>query len=374
MAVGVAHGWNYGWVLLLALPVAGLYVRLFILQHDCGHGSFFSSPAAERRRRARSRRGDADAVWLLAEHPRDPSRDVGQPRPSRDRRHRHADRERIRGGGLVEARRLSLLPQHAGAARPRTAVPVRAQASPAARPAARPPEGMGQRLAQQCRAGARPSPRCRWRSAGRRCCSCTCRSCSCRGRPASGCSTCSTSSRTPTGTRSDAWSIERSALAGSSYYDLPRGPALVQRQHRLPPPASHGDAHSELPAARVLRLGPAAAAGSAPDALDQPAVRTPAALGRAERNAWSRSRRARRESSDADSTGLAWPRPVRPGPRYWWRRRESNPRPQALRYRFYVRVQPIDLAPCYPVGGENTKPASERFSGSSPEHTGSAIL
>ena len=58
----------------------------------------------------------------------------------------------------------------------------------------------------------------------------------------------------------------------------------------------------------------------------------------------------------------------------WWRRRESNPRPQVLRYRFYVRVQPIDLAPCYPADGENTKPASERFSGSSPEHTGSAIL
>ena len=36
----------------------------------------------------------------------------------------------------------------------------------------------------------------------------------------------------------------------------------------------------------------------------------------------------------------------------------SNSRPQALRYRFYVRVQPIDLAPCYRVGGENTKPAS----------------
>ncbi|MCJ7451108.1 MAG: fatty acid desaturase [Steroidobacteraceae bacterium] len=30
-----------GWSLLLLLPVAGLYVRLFIIQHDCGHGSFF---------------------------------------------------------------------------------------------------------------------------------------------------------------------------------------------------------------------------------------------------------------------------------------------------------------------------------------------
>ena len=43
MAVGMRLDWNYGLVLLLALPVAGLYVRLFILQHDCGHGSFFGS-------------------------------------------------------------------------------------------------------------------------------------------------------------------------------------------------------------------------------------------------------------------------------------------------------------------------------------------
>ena len=35
------------WVtLLLAIPAAGLVVRLFIIQHDCGHGSFFGSRAA----------------------------------------------------------------------------------------------------------------------------------------------------------------------------------------------------------------------------------------------------------------------------------------------------------------------------------------
>ena len=28
-------------VLLLAVPAAGLLVRLFMIQHDCGHGSFF---------------------------------------------------------------------------------------------------------------------------------------------------------------------------------------------------------------------------------------------------------------------------------------------------------------------------------------------
>ena len=32
--------------LLLALPAGGLFIRLFIIQHDCGHGSFFRSPAA----------------------------------------------------------------------------------------------------------------------------------------------------------------------------------------------------------------------------------------------------------------------------------------------------------------------------------------
>lgn len=43
MVLAVRLAWSYGVVLLLAFPVAGLYVRLFILQHDCGHGSFFNS-------------------------------------------------------------------------------------------------------------------------------------------------------------------------------------------------------------------------------------------------------------------------------------------------------------------------------------------
>jgi acyl-lipid omega-6 desaturase (Delta-12 desaturase) len=44
MAYGVRQGWHYGLVLLLAVPVAAFVVRLFIFQHDCGHGSFFGSP------------------------------------------------------------------------------------------------------------------------------------------------------------------------------------------------------------------------------------------------------------------------------------------------------------------------------------------
>lgn len=34
---------GYWLTLLLALPTAGFLVRLFIIQHDCGHGSFFKS-------------------------------------------------------------------------------------------------------------------------------------------------------------------------------------------------------------------------------------------------------------------------------------------------------------------------------------------
>lgn len=38
--------YSYAIVLVLAVPTAGFLVRLFILQHDCGHGSFFKSKAA----------------------------------------------------------------------------------------------------------------------------------------------------------------------------------------------------------------------------------------------------------------------------------------------------------------------------------------
>ena len=39
----VAHRWGVLPYLLVALPTAGLFVRLFIVQHDCGHGSFLGS-------------------------------------------------------------------------------------------------------------------------------------------------------------------------------------------------------------------------------------------------------------------------------------------------------------------------------------------
>lgn len=38
--------YSYWITLLLAVPAAGLLVRLFVIQHDCGHGSFFRSRSA----------------------------------------------------------------------------------------------------------------------------------------------------------------------------------------------------------------------------------------------------------------------------------------------------------------------------------------
>src|ERR1700724_1382741 len=37
----VTLGIGYWLCLLLAVPAAGLLVRLFMIQHDCGHGAFF---------------------------------------------------------------------------------------------------------------------------------------------------------------------------------------------------------------------------------------------------------------------------------------------------------------------------------------------
>ncbi len=48
MAAALEAGWTIVYLLLL-LPTAGLLVRLFMIQHDCGHGSFFPSRVANDR-------------------------------------------------------------------------------------------------------------------------------------------------------------------------------------------------------------------------------------------------------------------------------------------------------------------------------------
>ena len=44
MLLCLQHG--YWLSLVLAVPAAGFLVRLFMIQHDCGHGSFFRRAAA----------------------------------------------------------------------------------------------------------------------------------------------------------------------------------------------------------------------------------------------------------------------------------------------------------------------------------------
>lgn len=43
VALSSGHYWLYA---LLMLPTAGFLIRLFLIQHDCGHGAFFASRAA----------------------------------------------------------------------------------------------------------------------------------------------------------------------------------------------------------------------------------------------------------------------------------------------------------------------------------------
>lgn len=46
-AAWIAHSHGLWWLaLLLVIPAAGFLVRLFMIQHDCGHGAFFSEKRA----------------------------------------------------------------------------------------------------------------------------------------------------------------------------------------------------------------------------------------------------------------------------------------------------------------------------------------
>ena len=59
LAMWLTLGVGYWLTLLLAVPTAGFLVRLFVIQHDCGHGSFF------RARRANDRLGRIIGVLTL---------------------------------------------------------------------------------------------------------------------------------------------------------------------------------------------------------------------------------------------------------------------------------------------------------------------
>src|SRR5262245_51908660 len=45
-AMAISLNYSYWLTLALVLPTAGFLVRIFIIQHDCGHGSFFRSRKA----------------------------------------------------------------------------------------------------------------------------------------------------------------------------------------------------------------------------------------------------------------------------------------------------------------------------------------
>ena len=111
--------------------------------------------------------------------------------------------------------------------------------------------------------------------------------------------------------RTGAWTAEQAALLGSSYYHLPRDPPVVQREHRLPPHPPPGAGRAELPAGGVLPVAPA----SAGDALDhaplEPADARRCACGTRTPSGWWPSPASRLASLDVQQRVLrAGPRPA----------------------------------------------------------------
>ena len=62
--------WSCWLTLLLAVPAAGFLVRIFIIQHDCGHHSFFRSQRANDIVGHACGISDANALWAVAAEPR----------------------------------------------------------------------------------------------------------------------------------------------------------------------------------------------------------------------------------------------------------------------------------------------------------------
>ena len=68
--------------LALGLPTGALLVRIFIVQHDCGHGSFFASPLANTAHRPPVQPDHLHALRQLGPPARRPSRQLEQSRPA----------------------------------------------------------------------------------------------------------------------------------------------------------------------------------------------------------------------------------------------------------------------------------------------------
>ena len=192
---------GYWLCLLLSVPAAGFLVRLFMIQHDCGHGAFF------RQRAVNDWVGRVIGVLTLtpydylAAHARHPPCGLRQSRSARHRRHRHADGARISGAVPMAAAALSAVPQSAGDVRHRSGVQLRLAATAAAGIDAQWLAALGQHDGDECRHRARCRAADLAGRASARSCWCTCPSRFSGRRSASGCSTSSTSSKTRSGSR-----------------------------------------------------------------------------------------------------------------------------------------------------------------------------
>ena len=213
---------SYLLVLALAVPAGGFLVRTFIVFHDCAHGSFL-------RIQARQRLAGRRCCGLLVYS------------PFRSWRHDHAVHHATAGDldrrGVGDVRTLTVAEYQASPWRGRLGYRLfrnplvmfghRAdlRAARRAAPGRRATRARASAAAccgteRRARGGRRRAlladrlARLPARAGARRCCS--------RARRASGCSTSSTSSRTPTGRTRGDWSYADAALRGSSYLKLPK--------------------------------------------------------------------------------------------------------------------------------------------------------
>ena len=177
-------GASYLWTLLLAPPTAAFYVRLFILQHDCSHGSFFASSRANRLARRESRH--SLTLFPFAHTGRRPHGVHHATSGNLDQRElgdiRTLTVERIPRQLTLDAFLLPLLSQHARDARHRAVLPVRRQAPVSARHALElEKEWRSVALNNPRTARARRSSLCVLARLGRACWRCTCRWWCCAG-------------------------------------------------------------------------------------------------------------------------------------------------------------------------------------------------
>ncbi len=219
----LSYSFGYWWLtLLLAIPAAGFLVRLFMIQHDCGHGAFF------RHRLANDWIGRALGVLTLTPY------DFWR----RTHSVHHATSGNLERRGMGDIDTLTVREYLALSRWGR--LKYRLYRHPAVMFGIGPaylfivqhrlPVGLmragcgavAQHAGHQC--GDRDR-RCRRADLADRhrtlSCWCICRSCCWRRPWACGCSTCSISSSTRVWDDNDNWDLHEVALHGSSYYVLP---------------------------------------------------------------------------------------------------------------------------------------------------------